>query len=89
MCVEGFRWIWALSYKLNSSHAMCFMALKTAGSGVCYYSGWSGGSCHIMVVKTWFWNSEDFQGYWIVLPSLLRKSTVSNTVKADKKLPQN
>ena len=53
MYVEGFRLIWALSYKLDSLHATCFMALKTAGSGVGCYSGWSDGSCYIMVVKTW------------------------------------
>ena len=40
MYVEGFRWICALSYKLHSLHAMCFMALKTAGSGVDYYSAY-------------------------------------------------
>ena len=89
MYVEGFRLIWALSYKLDSLHATCFMALKTAGSGVGCYSGWSDGSCYIMVVKTWIWNSEDFQDYCIVLSSLVSKTTVSKTVKADKKLPQN
>ena len=81
--------IWTLSYKLDSLHAMCFMALKIADSGVGYYSGWSDGSCYIMVVKTWIWNSEDFQEYRIVLPSLVCKTTVSNTVKTNKKLPQN
>ena len=81
--------ICALSYKLDSLHAMCFMALKTADSGVDYYSGWSDGSCYIMVVKTCIWNSEDFQDYCIVLSSLVSKTTVSKTVKADKKLPQN
>jgi len=86
MYVEGFRWIWALSYKLDSLHAMCFMALKTAGSGVGYYFEWSGGSCHIMIVKTWIC---DFQGYCIGLPSLVSKTTLSNTVKANNKLPQN
>ena len=68
---------------------MCFMALKTADSGVGYYTGWSDGSCYIMLVKTWIWNSDDFQEYRIVLPSLVSKTTVSNTAKTNKKLPQN
>ena len=68
---------------------MCFMALKTADSGVGYYTGWSDGSCYIMLVKTWIWNSDDFQEYQIVLPSLVSKTTVSNTAKTNKKLPQN
>ena len=39
------------------------MTLKTTGSGVGYYSGWSDGSCHIMVVKTHICSSEDIQGF--------------------------
>ena len=89
MYVEGFRWIWALSYKPHSLHPRCFMTLKTTGSGVGYYSGWSDGSCHIMVVKTHICSSEDIQGYCIVLPSLIGKTTDSNTVKANKKRPQS